>query len=112
MGYTMRNGEYADTKSVNLSPAAPVSANAFSNVIEMGARGLLRLELVSTAVVGTLNITIQGSKDGVTWGSLGTFTAMTAAGSERKLFMADRFVRASFLIGTGPSAFTLSGEAC
>jgi len=112
MGYTKQNGEFANTMDINLSPASALSANAVSNAVEVGDKGVVRLDLVVAAIVGTLNVTIQGSKDGVTWASMGTFTAVSAPGSERKLFMADRFIRASYVVSGGPSATTLAGEAC
>src|SRR5690349_6963260 len=119
MGYTMRNGRYANTADVTLNPleGAALTVDGKSQVVELGDRGVLRLRLLCTSVsaADTLDVTVETSRDGVTWYSAGTFTQVTDAAQQdqRKVFAVDRFVRADFNVGgTGVSiACTLTGEA-
>lgn len=119
MGYTMQNGRHADTLDVILNPieGAALTVDGKSRVVELGDRGVLRLRLLCTSVsaADTLDVTIETSRDGVTWYSAGTFTQVTDAAQQdqRKVFAVDRFVRADFNVG-GSSvsiAATLLGEA-
>lgn len=75
--------------------------------------GALRLELAVTAVSGTtpsMTVVVEDTLDGVNWNTLGTFTAVTAAG-EQVLNVAQPFadqLRVRWTItGTTPS-FTFS----
>lgn len=117
MGYQIQNGRYADTEEISLNPleGAAVTTDGYSDVLELGDRGVARLTLDATSVSSgdTLDVTVQTSRDGVTYYTAGTFTQVTAQGAESKLFMLDRFVRAHYNVtGSGVSiACTLTGEA-
>jgi len=117
MPYVKQNGEFADTKEVNLAALAARTASDSGSAVELGDRGTLRLDLTVTAAAGTLpslQVDIQTSADGSTWRTIGGFTALAAAGSQRASFLgADRFVRAIWTIsGTTPSfTFSVDGEA-
>lgn len=116
MGYTTSDGRWADTTDLDLSPAAEVTEDGYSDPVELGDRAVARLTLAATAATGTdptLDVTIQTSSDGTTYYDAGAFTQLTATGSEQKLFMLDRWVRAHFEVGgTTPSfTVTLKGEA-
>lgn len=97
------------------SGARTVSASGAT--FEMGGNTNLRLDLDVTAASGTtptLDATVQTSKDGATWRTLGTFAQKTAISAERKSFGGcDRFARIIWTIGgTTPSfTFSVSGEA-
>jgi len=114
--YTRQDGTYVDAKAIVLSPAAALTADAVSNVVELGDKRNVALTLVVSAVSAsdTLDVTVQGSQDGSTnWYTIGTFTQVTTTGTERKTFTGDRFLRADYNVG-GASisiAFTLTGEA-
>lgn len=82
-------------------------------------KGTLRAALTVTAVSGTtpsLTATVQTSYDaGATdpWRAVGSFTAATAAGTQRESFPGlDRYVRLNYVVsGTTPSiTFGVSGE--
>jgi hypothetical protein len=116
MGYSMPAGRYADTTDLNFNPAAALTASATTNGVELGDKGVGRLTLNVTAASGTsptLDVTVQCSRDGVTWYDSGTFTQSTGVNTQRKIFLLDRFVRAKYVVaGTSPSfTFTLTGEA-
>lgn len=117
MGYTKANGQFADVEPIVLNPleGAAVTVDGYSAVLELGDRALARLTLAATSVSSgdTVDVTIQTSPDGVNWYTSGTFAQVTAPGSESKLFLLDRFVRAHFDVGgSGVSiACTLAGEA-
>ena len=115
MGYSKQNGKWADTRDVNLSPAAALAVDTISDVHEIGDRASVRLTLDVTAVssADTLDVTIETSRDGVTWYAAGTFTQVTAISTQRKLFLIDRFIRANYDVGGSAIliAFTLQGEA-
>lgn len=116
MGYRMVNGRWANTEDTTLAASAARTATGTGTAVELGDRTVGRLLLNVTAASGTgptLDVTIECSADGVTWYTSGTFAQKTAAGTERKLFMLDRFVRARWTIaGTTPSfAFSIAGEA-
>jgi len=123
MGYTKKSGRYADTTDANLNPlsGATVTVDGYSQVLEMGDRATARLNLKTTAVTGSgavLDVTVQTSKDGVTWYTSGTFTQVAntvdTTWDQRKIFTIDRFVRALFdVTGTTPViTVTLLGECC
>jgi len=118
MGYTMGNGRWANTIDVSVLDSAARTATFQGPAVEVGDRGTAALELVASAVTGTtpsLTATIETSKDGVSnWQTVAAFSAVTAAGTTRKMFSGlDRFVRANCTItGTTPSfTFGISGEA-
>jgi hypothetical protein len=117
MGYNKQNNEWANTKSVSLAASSARTASGTGSSVELGDRGTARLLLDVTAASGTLpslQVDVQTSYDGTTWRTLGGFTALAAAGSQRASFPGcDRFVRAIWTIsGTDPSfTFSVSGEA-
>jgi len=117
MGYTMRNGRHADTDEVVLAPAEVRTSTVTGDWVELGDRGVLRLDLSITVVSGTtptLDVTIETSSDQSVARQLGTFSQKTGVGSERKSFAGcDRFARAVLTIGGTSPSFTASvaGEA-
>lgn len=119
MGYVTAGLRVSRGRAVSLAASAARTATAAGTALEIADKGAVRLLLDVTAVTGTnptLDVTIETSYDGSTgWTSLGTFTQNTAVSSQRKNFSgADRFVRASWVIGgTATPTFTFSivGEA-
>lgn len=117
MSYVKQNGEFADTKEATLAASAARTTSADGPSVELGDRGVLRLDLTVSAASGTLpslQVDVQTSKDGTTWRAIGGFTALAAAGTQRASFPGcDRFARASWTIsGTTPSfTFSVDGEA-
>src|SRR3972149_1993590 len=115
-GYTMKNGRYANVVEVNLNPAAAVTEDGYSAVVELGDKRSvsLLLDVTSVSASDAIDVTIETSKDGVTWQTaLVTFTQATGATSEWKHFVANRIIRAKYDV-TGSSVsigFTLTGEA-
>lgn len=111
-GYTMANGAYADVMQLSFFDLAARSVDATSESVECGERATARLTFTTTAVSGTLDVTVQTSADNVTFRSAGTFTQATGVTSERKCFAGlDRFVRVfADLSGGGSATFSVSGE--
>lgn len=115
-GYTRGDGRFANIEDASLQPSTTKTATSTSTVFEVGDKGTLRLKLDVTAASGTsptLDVTVQGSKDGSTnFYTLGTFAQKTAVSNEFKAFLTDRFVRISYVIaGTTPSfTFSVLGE--
>lgn len=117
--YTMRNGRTANVESVNLLPSTTAGATAasYGEAKELGDRGVLRATLQVTARVTamtSLNVTIQTSKDGVTWYTAGTFTQVgdVATASERKIFNIDRWVRVKYVIVGATNSYTFQVSDC
>lgn len=117
MGYNTANGRYANTLAVSFG-SATLTATAASNVIELGDRNSLRLDLVISAASGTsptLDIAVQTSPDGTTWTTVASFSQQTTTTTGvHKLFgPIDRFVRCNNVLGgTTPSfTFQITGEA-
>jgi hypothetical protein len=120
MGYTMADGRYANTESVNLlaSGARTVTAAAYGPVTELGDRSKLRAKLVVTAKSGTmtsLDVSIETSQNGTDWYTAVAFTQVgdSATATERKVCAVDRFVRVKYVI-VGSNNYTfavLDGEA-
>lgn len=123
MGYTTRNGRFANTLACAiLAAAAPDAANTHtasfdSAALELGDRGTVRLTLAVKAASGTLptlDVALQTSPDGTTWSTVASFTQATGVTSQYQVVGGiDRFVRAHCTIGgTNPSfTFSLDGEA-
>ncbi|XXX79163.1 hypothetical protein WMF30_10355 [Sorangium sp. So ce134] len=115
-GYFDSNNRFVSVGNVVLAGAVTRTADGNGATVEIGDQGTLRLRLNVTAASGTsptLDITLQTSKDGGSWRTLGTFAQATAVGSESKSFSgADRYVRANAdLGGTTPSfTYTIDGE--
>lgn len=111
-------GRLADVRSLNLSPAAAVTADSYSAAVEIGDRAVARLTLTLVSITGSgsdaIDVVIQTSPDGTTYYTSAAFTQLTAAGAETKCFLLDRYVRAYFNVtdgGGGVSAvLTLTGE--
>jgi phage gp36-like protein len=110
--------------SETISPASSATrtTSGAGSACDMGAWGsavpctTAVLTLLVTAASGTtpsLAVTVETSPDGATWRTLGSFTAATAVGAQKKRFPgADRYVRAKWVLsGTDPSfTFGVSGE--
>jgi len=117
-GYSTSNGRFIPIAEVDLSPVGNVTANAVSRVIELGEKRAVSLTQIVTTLSGdTHDTTIQTSRDGINnWYSVGAFTQVAASqtnSTERKTFVCDRFVRASFVVTGAPTANVVSlvGEA-
>lgn len=114
MGYTAANGKWMDVEDVNLNPTTgtSITADAVSNILELGDRCSLRLtQVVSANAATSLDTTIQGSQDRSNWFTLGTMAQVTTPATERKSFPTARYVRASYNhTGAGAIVVTLSGE--
>ncbi len=97
--------------------AGTVTAGGSGSPVSAGEWSAIRLTLAVTAASGgtpSMTVTVEHSQDAVTWVSLGSFAARTAAGSERKVFTGlDRYVRCTWAVsGTTPSfTFSVAGEA-
>lgn len=115
MGYFKSDGRYANTEPLSLSPSAALTEDANGASVELGDRAVARLTLAATAVSAgdTLDVTVQTSSDGSTWYTSGAFTQVTTTGSETKLFLLDRFVRAVYNVTGSDVSITcsLTGEA-
>jgi len=115
MSYQTSKGVHANTEPVYLNPTVgtSITADAVSEILELGDRACLRLRQNVTANAATsLATTIEGSEDRVNWFTLGTFATVTTPAAESKSFPGARFVRASFNhTGAGAIAVALSGEA-
>ena len=111
MGYSTADGRWANTLDLTLAASASRTATGNGSAIEAGDKAVARLTLNCTARTGTtptLDVTIQTSADGTTWRSAGTFTQVTAVGSQRASFSLDRFVRAAWTVGGTTPNFTFS----
>lgn len=115
-GYFVGGQRSAHTFDVSML-SATATATGTGAAIELGDLATLRLDLTVSAASGTtpsLTVSIETSKDGSTWRSLGSFVAATTTTSERKSFVGcDRYARVSYTIsGTTPSfTFSVKGEA-
>ncbi len=109
--------QFRATGKVTLAGAVERTATGEGTTVEIGDKGTLRLLLSVTAADGTnptLDITLQTSKDGSTWRTLGTFTQATGTTTERKSCSGcDRCVRANATLGGSSPEFTytIDGEA-
>jgi hypothetical protein len=121
MSYKTSKGVYVDSVDLTLNPLeSPLTVDGYSAVIELpGDQTVARLRLLTTAVSASdvCDVTVETSRDGVTYYAAGTFTQIAttidATWDQRKCFMLDRYVRAHFNV-TGASvsiACTLTGEA-
>ncbi len=117
MGYTRKNGRYADVEALILASLTTETADGNgSQEVELGDRRVVRMTLDVTASSGTsetLDVDIETSPDGVNWYVAGSFAQATGVTSERKTVAIDRYVRAAWDIGgTTPSfTFSLIGES-
>lgn len=119
--YHRADGVFADLETIGMAPQAgtavvgghSITADDTSVAFECGHRTCVRLDLVVASNAATsLDVTIQASSDGTNWYTAGTFAQVTTPASERKTFVADRFMRASHNhTGSGAIVFSLTGEA-
>lgn len=118
MGYYMQDGRWADTDDVTLETAKEVSgASGTGTVRELGDKVVGRFTLTVAALGAgtTLTATVKtcDTEDG-TYRTVGTFTAASATGSERKSFSGlDRWVRVDWALAGGvtTATYSVSGEA-
>lgn len=121
MGYTINSGKFigrhSGAEDIDLSPAAALTADGYSGVLELGGPKPCRLTLKTTSVSAsdTLDVTIQGSDTNDFTNdvrTLATFTQVSASGSQSLSFLGARFVRAYYNVtGTDVSiACSLKGE--
>lgn len=104
---------------ITLFDGTDTAATENGGWLDVGVGANIVLSAVASGVGGTsptFDFTIQTSpaSDGTSVRTLGTFTQITANGSERKSFAcADRYVRARVVVGgTSPTAdLVVSGEA-
>lgn len=112
----------AFSTDVTLLASAARGASGTGASVDLAAEDLagltgLQLDLSVSAASGTnpqLDVKIETSKDGATWRTLDSFPRVTTAGPLSRLFAgADRYLRASWVLGgTGPSfTFALAGQA-
>jgi hypothetical protein len=108
-----RDGSRLVHENVNLQPPAALTGTSYGAAVELGDRPTMRATLDVSAIEAdtTADVTVQTSKDGNTWYTSGTFTQATVPGSERKLFMLDRYVRAKIEVGgSGSATLRIDGE--
>lgn len=96
-------------KTAITSPISATGSGSAQSVI--GAQEVLcLLDVLSVSGTGspTLTLRVQGSVDGSTnWSTLGTFTAVTAAGSqELRLVGGQRYLRADYTVSGSTPSFT------
>ena len=110
-------GQIYDEDAITLIASTTKTASYTSDTYETGDRGTLRLGLNVTAISGSsarLHVQIETRKSSDdSWRVVDAFTAVTAAGSQRRTMSGlDRYVRAvCTLSGSGPSTtFSLTGE--
>lgn len=100
-----------------VAPGTVTTANGNTSGRAVGYIHTLRLSRVVTAASGTtpsLTVIVEHSPDNATWATHTTFTAATAANTERKVLSGlDRYVRARWTVsGTTPSfTWSLQGES-
>ena len=110
VGRFQRGGAVAPATSPSLT-----ATGAFGTAIEVAGGSTLRLDLVTSVAAASATVTIETSFDnGATdsWRTVASFTAVTAANTQRKVFAGvDRWVRANLsALTTGPTTVSLSGE--
>lgn len=97
---------------VTLAPPGTRTASGSGGAAVSAHRTDARLTLDVTAVSGTsptMTVTVETAGDGVTWSAVGTFTAVTATGTQRKTFFGlDQYVRVSWTVGGTTPSFTFS----
>jgi phage gp36-like protein len=102
---------------IALLASAARGASGTGASVDLGLQTGLTLDLAVSAAGGaspTLDVSLETSKDGAVWRTLGAFPRVTAAGPVSGLFAgADRYLRAVWTLGgVGPSfTFGLAGRA-
>lgn len=115
--YSTTLGRALRQRPATLHASAARTATGSGTGVELGDSGALILTLDVTDASGTtpsMTVSVETSEDNSTWRTLGSFTAKTAAGAERKSFPGvDQYARATWTItGTTPSfTFTVTGDA-
>jgi len=116
-GYTKQDGTYCHLNDLDLSPAAALSADGYSSVVELGGpRGVaLTLDVTEVSTDDTLDVTIQASATGAFAGeerTVATYTQATGVTNQRLSFAGDRFIRAFYNVGGSAVSIdcTLKGE--
>lgn len=108
-------GRYLNRQQINLSPPAALTQDGYSGWVELGDRSRASLDLAvgSISHSDTLDVSIEGSPDGKDDSAypLGSFTQVTAAGSQRKTFHVDRFIRAKYDLSGSAESATVTGTA-
>jgi len=100
----------------SLNPAAPLTANANSPALDLGAFNEAVIFLKTTAVSGTaptLDVKVQTSYDGTDWYDEGTsFTQITAVitPAVRKITNFGNYVRLVFTVGGTTPSFTVVSQ--
>jgi hypothetical protein len=98
--------------AITLAPSAARSASGSGASVDLGIKTALTIELLVSAASGTnptLDVSIETSKDGVTWRTLGAFARVTALGALARSFAgADRYLRAVWALGGTTPGFTFS----
>jgi hypothetical protein len=117
MGYQTKSGRWADTLPIVLAVATAVSSSSEGTPVEVGDRGVARLDLTVSAIGSgtTFTATVKTcDTETGTFRTVAAFTAATATGAERKSFAGlDRWVRVDGACssGTTTATFSVSGEA-
>ena len=96
--YLTSKQEHVDTRVFTWTQTAQ-SADANGAAFELGQNRSCRAILAVTAVStdDTLDVTMQGSDDGVNnWFDIVAFTQVTATGTQRKTFVGARYIRPVF----------------
>jgi hypothetical protein len=97
-----------------LEPQELTVGTSYGPVVELGDVPSTRADLVVSAKSGamtSIDVTIQTSKDNVTWYDSGSFAQIgNDTGAERKCFPLDRFVRVKCVV-VGSNAYTVRIDA-
>ncbi len=105
------DGAMLERRSLSIASAAYTSDQS-TDSFYAGDCGVLRASVVCSARSGTtptcdISVMTCDTKDG-TYYSAGTFTQLTATGSQRKSFAVDRWVRFDIDVGGTTPSFTMS----
>ena len=106
------NGHGRTIPVATLIDAAAVAATTTYANLDMGACfGAMTMTVTASAVTGTsptADVIVEHSHDGSTWATLGSFTQLTAAGTETKTFgPVRRYIRGKATLGGTSPVFTL-----
>lgn len=111
IGTGPEQGRYADTRPLTLARDLVVQAGGSTPSVELGDRRIARLTLtVADATITSLDVDIEVSSNNIDWYTSGSFTQATDDGTEQRLFLLDRYVRASLDINGTSATVTLAGE--
>lgn len=114
---TLPNGHGRTIPTANLIDESALAATKTQDSLDLGGPvGAITMTVAATTVTGTSptnDTIIEHSHDNSTFATLGSFTQLTAVGTETKTFgPCRRYIRGKSTIGgTAPVfAFTLSGD--